>query len=232
MKMPARGFTLIELAMVLTIIGLMLGGLLLPISAQMDQRNYAETRKAMNDIRDALMGYGIVHGYLPCPAVSVNDGSEDRAAGGACNKRAGFLPWSQLGVPKLDSWGHLYRYSVTPGFSDSVTRASLTTSADITVKTRDTAGSLINLSNTGIISAMVVSYGKNGRWGYADSGIQAADTSATNADEDTNGGGTTAFVSREYTGNTTGGGGEFDDIAVWVPSGLYLNRMVAAGQLP
>ena len=64
---PRAGFTLVEMAVVLVIVGLMLGGMLIPITAQMDQRNYSETRQRMNDIREALIGYGLAHGHLPCP---------------------------------------------------------------------------------------------------------------------------------------------------------------------
>src|SRR5689334_11149177 len=108
-----QGFTLVEMAVVLVILGLLLSTLLIPLSAQIDQRNYAETREQLDEIREALIGYGASHGYLPCPAVSASNGSEDRSANTCTgNKRVGFLPWAELGVPKLDSWGHLYRYSV------------------------------------------------------------------------------------------------------------------------
>lgn len=230
--MKHSGFTLIEIAVVLVVVSLMLGGLLMPISAQLDQRNYSEARKAMTDIKEALMGYAMTHGYLPCPAISVSDGSEDRGGSGACNKRVGFLPWSALGLPKLDPWGRLYRYSATAVFTDSVTKASLTSTPDILIKTRDTSGASINLTNTSTVVAAVVCFGKNGRWGYADNGTQAADGSTTNTDEDTNGSGNTSFFSRELTTNTAAGGGEFDDLAIWIPASLYFNRMVSAGQLP
>jgi prepilin-type N-terminal cleavage/methylation domain-containing protein len=225
------GFTLVEMAVVLVIVGLMLAGLLMPLSGQMDQRNYSKVRADMSDIREALIGYGLSHGYLPCPAVSASNGSEDRAGSGACNQRAGFLPWAELGVPKLDSWSHLYRYSVTPAYSNSSTKISLTSSGDITIWSRDSAGALIKVSNDPAIPAVVVSFGKNGLHGFNDDGTQISDTSATNTDEDTNGSGTTTFFSRDYTEVTTGGG-EFDDVVVWVSPNVYLNRMVTAGQLP
>lgn len=231
-----RGFTLVEMAVVLVIVGLMLGGLLMPLSAQMDQHNYSETNKSMEVIKDALMGYAMSHGYLPCPAKSVSDGAEDRT-GNTCtgNKRVGFLPWAELGLPKFDSWGHLYRYSVTLAFADSSTKISLSpfTSRDITIQTRDDSGNLINLSNTNNIPAVVVSHGKNGTWGYSDDGTQISDNSTHNDDEDTNGNGAgTTFVNRNFSANTTTSYGEFDDVVIWISPNVYLNRMVAAGQLP
>lgn len=223
---------MVEMAVVLVIVGLMLGALIIPLSGQMDQRNYSKVQSDMSEIREALIGYGLAHGYLPCPAVSAIDGSEDRT-GSTCtsNKRAGFLPWAELGIPKLDSWGHLYRYSVDLDYVDSVNKISLNEVGGITIWTRDSSGNPIKLTNVNAIPAAVVSFGKNGRHGFDTSGNQIIDTSGTNSDEDTNGAGTTTFYSRDYT-EVTAGGGEFDDVVVWLSPTVYLNRMVTAGQLP
>ena len=51
------GFTLIEMAMVLMIVGLLLGGLLPTISSQVEQRNVTETRKQLDEIQQALIGF-------------------------------------------------------------------------------------------------------------------------------------------------------------------------------
>ena len=229
-----QGFTLVEMAVVLVILGLLLSALLIPLSAQIDQRNYTETQKHMDEIREALIGYGASHGYLPCPAVSASNGSEDRSANTCTgNKRVGFLPWAELGVPKLDSWGHLYRYSVTLAYADSTTKISMAATGDITIQTRDSTGSLVNMSKANSIQAAVVSFGKNGALAYNDDGTQIANGSATNVDEVTNATGSgTTFVSRTFTDNTATTGGEFDDIVVWLSPNVYLNRMISAGQLP
>ena len=64
-----RGFTLIEMAIVLMIVGLLLGGMLVPLSAQMDQRNISDTQKSLSEIKEALIGYAMANGRLPCPAI-------------------------------------------------------------------------------------------------------------------------------------------------------------------
>ena len=64
----ARGFTLAELAIVLVIVGLLLGGLLVPLSAQTDMKSRSDTNKQLSDIRDALIGFATANGRLPCPA--------------------------------------------------------------------------------------------------------------------------------------------------------------------
>jgi len=62
------GFTLIELAMVLFIVSLLIGGMLMPLSAQNEIRGRQETDKALANIREALIGFAVVNGRLPCPA--------------------------------------------------------------------------------------------------------------------------------------------------------------------
>lgn len=57
----ARGFTLIELAIVLVIITLLIGGLAAPLSAQVQARRVAETRTEINATRDAVMGFSMSH---------------------------------------------------------------------------------------------------------------------------------------------------------------------------
>ena len=69
----SRGFTLVELAIVLIILALLSGGLMMTLSSQVDQRSYRETQQQLQDIRDALLGYAASHPaldgkpYLPCP---------------------------------------------------------------------------------------------------------------------------------------------------------------------
>ena len=54
MKSP-HGFSLIEMAFVLVIVTLLLGGLLVPFSTQVEQKRIAETQKAMEEIKEALL---------------------------------------------------------------------------------------------------------------------------------------------------------------------------------
>lgn len=63
-----QGFTLMELTVVLVIVGLLLGGLLVPLSAQRDVDLTKATDKSLADIREALMGFAVINGRLPCPA--------------------------------------------------------------------------------------------------------------------------------------------------------------------
>ena len=56
-----RGFSLIELAIVLVIVTILIGGLAVPLSAQIQARRIAETRQTMEEAHEALTGYAITH---------------------------------------------------------------------------------------------------------------------------------------------------------------------------
>ena len=229
----AAGFTLIELAITVFIIALLLGSIMVPLATQIEQRQTGETQKKQEEVRDALMGFAVTNGYLPCPAISAANGQEDRAAGGACNKRNGFIPWETLGVSRADAWGRLYRYSVTPAFASSAALFSVSTAPDITIRTRDNAGTSVTLTTANSVPAVVLSHGKNGYGAADDQGNAQAAVPAANTDETANASGTTTFFSRTAQGAGAGGtGGEFDDLVIWLPRYTLLNRMIAAGKLP
>ena len=234
-----QGFSLTELAIVLLIVALLLGGMLMPLSAQNEMRNNLETQKTEQEIRDALIGYAVANGYLPCPApadLSTAGAEATRNLGtGACPLRVGLVPWATLGLGRLDNWGHFYRYSVSPVYSNSGsgtgTKFGLASSGDIAIQTRSSAGTLVTLAAA--VPAAVMSFGNNAAWAINENGAVVADGSATNIDEDTNGSGAgNVFVSRTATAQTTAAGGEFDDIVTWLPANILFNRMVAAGKLP
>ena len=234
MKRSAHGFSLVEMAVVLVIAGLMIGGLLTPLAMQLEQRKIGDTQKSMEEAREALIGFAMRNGYLPCPAVSPQNGLEDRQ-GTSCRdgKRQGLLPWATLGVAKLDSWGHIYRYSVTPEFTNSQALFSLQSARDITIGTRDSSGNLVAASAINDIPAVIVSHGKNGAGGVSDTGIRTAAVSATNADERTNASAAgIAFVSRIPSDSPAAAGGEYDDLVAWISPNVLFSRMVASGALP
>lgn len=56
-----RGFTLIEMAIVLVIVTILIGGLAMPLSAQIQARRIAETNRTLEEAREALIGYAMNH---------------------------------------------------------------------------------------------------------------------------------------------------------------------------
>lgn len=240
LRMKHAGFTLTELAIVMIIMSLLIGGMMVPLSAQQDIRDNAETTRQLEEIREALLGFAVSKGYFPCPAKSTSNGDEDRnAVTMKCTsaKRFGLVPWATLGLKPSDSWGHLFIYSVTPIFTNAnpAERFTMSSTTDISIKTRDNAGNIANLSNIGGIPAVVMSTGKNGHWSWTlNQATQNADSAGSNNDEDINASTTSdgkTFVSRTPTGPDSGTG-EFDDLVTWISPNVVFNRMIAAGKLP
>jgi prepilin-type N-terminal cleavage/methylation domain-containing protein len=77
----ARGFTLTELAVVMTVVALLLASLMFTFSAQTEQRSIEETRRRLDQARDLLLSYAIVNGRLPCPARSAATATPSTVAG-------------------------------------------------------------------------------------------------------------------------------------------------------
>ena len=131
----ARGFTITEMAVVLVIVALLIGGMILPLSAQDDVRRINETQATLKISIEALSGFAAINGRLPCPATATSNGIEAPSGGGSCTLfnasdvvPVGFLPGATLGLAPLDSsgrvldaWGNPIRYGVTNGNSSALT---------------------------------------------------------------------------------------------------------------
>jgi type II secretory pathway pseudopilin PulG len=124
-------FSLVELAVVLTIVTLLLSSLMYTLSAQVEQRNFEDTRRRLDQARELLLTFAIVNGRLPCPALCTDPptcsagGTEAPAylggtTGGACTSPyGGFLPGRTIGHQNVDTggyvvdaWGNRIRYAV------------------------------------------------------------------------------------------------------------------------
>ncbi|MFY9315082.1 MAG: type II secretion system protein [Burkholderiales bacterium] len=132
----SRGFSLVELAIVMAIVAFLLGGLMFTLSAQTEQRSIEETRRRLEMARDLVLAFTVVNGRLPCPARSTSGGAEARdAATGQCTSggvedyyggtlsggaTGGLLPAQTIGYQQVDSagfavdaWQNRIRYAVT-----------------------------------------------------------------------------------------------------------------------
>lgn len=101
------GFSLVELALGLVIVATLLAGLLVPLASQVEQRRWDETRRLLEEAREALLAFAAVNARLPCPATDASNGAEAPPGGGACSVQAGFLPAATLGLSGVDAQGYL-----------------------------------------------------------------------------------------------------------------------------
>lgn len=213
-----KGFTLIELAIVLFIIALLLGGLLVPLATQYDMRQRAQALEQLDEIKEALIGFAIIHGRLPCQSSETDSSSPEYGMeDDDCSSPAGqgYLPGKQLGVAELDPWGELWRYRADSEFacpaglapcSDGIFILSTTIGDDLSVQdSSDPPNDLVSASERPV--AIIFSVGAN----------RTPDGANEPFDNTYQGGGSTS---------------DFDDITIWITRPLLFNRMVTAGRLP
>ena len=247
-----RGFTLTELAVVLTIVGLLLLSLMYTLSAQTEQRNFEETRRRLEAARELLLGFAIAHGRLPCPASSTSAGDEAPLGGGACTvfpNHNGLLPARTIGFQivdaegyAVDAWNNRLRYAVvnsplaacaaastTPHFTDAATlKANGMTCLPNELVVCKSATAITATTCGPALNALtnqtavVTLVFSLGKNGSAGAG---------GIDEAANLNGDAVFVWHTPT-PAAAGNGEFDDQMHWITVGELYGKLIAAGVLP
>lgn len=229
----SRGFTLMELSIVLFIVALLVGGMLVPLATQYETAMVRDARRDLNEAREGLLGFVVSKRYFPCPATAATNGLEGPRDGtGDCTSSVGLLPWATLGTRRLDPWGRQYRYSISTAdnLTNNLTPFGLSVSPTLSIHTRNAGGDVIVASAHSVV-AVLMSVGRNGFGGTDGDGNNLPAPPASNLDEISDLAGTT-FYDRPDTLDAGASGGAFDDILVWIPTTLVMNRMVEARQLP
>ena len=208
------GFTLVEMAIVLVIIGLLISAFLTPLTAQLEQNRNAEARRDLAEIKEALLGFAVINGRLPCPDTT-GDGVEDACVNtNVTATTGGNVPWVTLNTNQFDPWQRRYQYRVNNGFTGAFLLSTSGGGQGIIKVCTTNSCAITEASN---VPFVVLSTGQNG-----------AVLPPVNADEQENIDGDRDFVSRDFS-NVAGG---FDDILVWASTNVLMNRMVTAGRLP
>lgn len=250
------GFSLTELAIVLAIVGILLGGLMYTLLAQVEQRGLGETQQRLETAREAVLAYAIVNGRLPCPARADSLGDETRNSLGECkdgkgieNYYAGLLPARALGYQPVDAegyavdaWGNRLRLAVAktvtgcagPAAQPHFTHAANLKTNGITCQ----PGDLLVCKSAAGVSATSCGASANALTNQNvvaaivwSAGKSFAAAPASGADESANLDGDAVFVSRPPS-PAGAPGGAFDDLLVWIPAAVVYSRLIAAGVLP
>ena len=228
MRIPSsshKGFSLLELSLVLTIIALLMAGILNIATQMLIERKHNELTAKMDAIESALKSFRKANNRLPCPAlgstvITTNTfGSEDAhpgtcsGVGGtnlAINEAAGVVPTRSLGLPDddmFDPWGGRFTYAVDTRMTAAgafSTYPAITTFAigSMNVLQAATGNALTDANNMAV--AIVLSHGPNGHGAYQISGVRK-NYRSLNADEQMNCHCTNAAVSTPLTANFTQG---------------------------
>lgn len=221
-----KGFSLLEMAVVLMLLGLLLGGGLSLASGQIASQRLQQTGQTLQDAVSSLRGFAAFSGgRLPCPdSEPPFDGVEDvDSASGACRSplAEGWFPHVSLGgVGGTDSWGHRLRYHVVADAARTHATGNPIASLRI-CRVLGQTGHCQGLEASGVL-AVVLSHGANGHGGLEQlphGGPPAGRDESANADGDD------LFVS--HAAHTASGrGGEFDDVVDWLPNSSYQAAML------
>jgi len=198
----AEGFTLVEMALVMLILGFLFTGLFSSISGWIENRRYSDTRQRMEQVIDALIGYALVNnGGLPAA-----DADGDGIADPGSNR--GTLPWKTLGldeVTNFDAWQHPFVYHVDEAYRVNVPAVPPDTITGLRVE--NLSGKKLTTDNPEAPVAVLVSFGRNG------------------IGDDNNGNANNLYTSNVTVEN-------FDDEVRWISRYLLLGKLVDTGGWP
>lgn len=205
-----RGFTMLEMSIVLVILGVIVSGIMTVFTASLAKRQYQETVTKMELIQKTLYSYRVAFNRLPCPAdatlanTNANFGVEANNPGsctggaiaanfsqspvvGAQDAREGMVPVRTLRLPDdyaYDGWGRRFMYSVSRDATQSgafTIISGFDTSARMTIRDRQ-GGTKSTLAIQVLSSA-----GPNGHGAFPRSGgATRISVGSVNTDEQNN----------------------------------------------
>ncbi|HSI42836.1 MAG TPA: prepilin-type N-terminal cleavage/methylation domain-containing protein [Methylotenera sp.] len=250
-----KGFTLVELSIVLVIIGLTLGAILGVANTQLQAARTSSTKQKEEAIKLALVNFISRNNRLPCPAVAtIAPGATgygiEAANPGVCTGTTttatvatGIVPWSSIGITDenaSDGYYNRFTYQVTLEATNRTARtiAGLRGAISIHYSTPIAMGSPAagNQANNctpagGTFNpcasvAVVVSHGSNGFGSYGSDGVQRV--MPTGADETENTNNDSAFVIKDFSNDQAN---PFDDIVLALSSTDLLGPLTNHGSL-
>jgi prepilin-type N-terminal cleavage/methylation domain-containing protein len=243
-----NGFTLIELSVVLFIIGLLLSGLLTPLTTSVEQERRENLEEQYSEVDDALSGFAIVNGRLPCPDCPlgaaaaactaggnvINDGIEDQSgavcAVGAAVTVDGNLPWVTLGVTGTDPWGNTLGYHVEVAYADTTAEAVCTpASANASFSICTTASITIQDKGDIDVGCTAAPIPNNVATNVPVVVYSQGNAVATSCDELENTDGDSTFVDTDFNQVAAT---FYDDMIFWISPFVLDNKMVKAEVLP
>lgn len=174
-----KGFSLVEIAIVLVVVGLLISGGLLGLAPVLDNNKVSQTNAQMDRIEQALVLYVIQNGCLPCPAApAANVTGQAQDAGGsyangcgnavACSPLLGPVPWVNLGLSRddvIDSYGDYIDYHAGTGLN--LTNLSMARTPPATYpagnqSVQDASGN----NQTAAAAYVLISHGKDRSYAY------------------------------------------------------------------
>lgn len=248
--MRARGFSLVELSIVVLVIGIVLTMGIGAWTANLENQAHAATAQRQATIKEALTGYLRRNSRLPCPDTDFTapDGIENRATPGdpttACSAAFGVLPYVTLGLARdavRDGWGNFFSYHVSNTNITAASSGNWSANTDWTrsawfrpgnsglITVNERSGATVTPIATSIVT-VVVSHGRNGLGAYTIGGTRNT-LPAVGTDEENNTDGNTTYFRRELTTDDAATGGPFDDQLLFLSANDLLEPLFRDGSL-
>jgi prepilin-type N-terminal cleavage/methylation domain-containing protein len=188
MKKNNKGFTLVELSVVLTIMAIITVGFIQGNLVLLRKNKINATKKKLETIEKALLTYLLTNGNLPCPAgLTTDESSGDFAIDRSCTNGTdgvaiydsnfvyGAVPTRTLNLADeigKDEWGNRISYIVHIGYTDTSgagtgfkTMNPESSALSVYVYTANTTTDRSILTDKAIYA--LISHGKNGVGGYS-----------------------------------------------------------------
>jgi prepilin-type N-terminal cleavage/methylation domain-containing protein len=233
------GFTLVEMAIVLAIMGVLIA-MLVPLLGNIAETNRNElTMTRLGDIDDALIVFLRQTGRLPCPAAP--DGEPlgvERSGCSIAGSNDGIVPFRTLGLPQAgarDGYGDYFTYHVASDYAAASLPAGLNDEFGYclvapgvpngTLMIEDLRGNPVTGQP---IAYVVVSHGKNGRGRYGPPGTDRINTEAAGLLESENSDGDDRFVDSVPIAESAERG-PYDDRLLWRTRDALADKAVEFG---
>lgn len=246
-----RGFTLIEMAVVVVIVSIMLTLGLGALNSRLLSVAHSETKKRQALIIEALTAYLGTNKRLPCPDVPNNTnggadssqvtGNEDRTLVTgiqACAATIGVVPYATLGLARelaMDGWGNFMSYSIPagsgtcPGTGINWSRSDCFGAAKTSPYSLFEGGVAAPVLAASNVLAVVVSHGANGFAAWARQGTR--NVLPSRCEEAHNAlvtvAGCTLTANTFYTGDRS----DVDDVVAALTRDHAINALVRQGTL-
>jgi len=229
----SKGFTLIEVAIVLLVVAFALGSFLIPLGSRMEDSREKTALTQLDEIKQAIIHFAIVNNRLPCPDTNQNGQENFNIVTGLCTNvlGRGWPPVVDLGLglsKQLDPWGQRVIYRMDTNFADWNPAPNW-------------AGTGCGTANPNV-SFEICSIGTHWVWQEVAQTNQVARQvpvillstgrlgGLTSPEESENTNANRIFIKREKAGDNAVI--PFNDIVVWISGSELAGNMVKAGRLP
>lgn len=223
------GFSLLEIAIVMLILGL-IGGLSLPlITAQINRAGIVKTRTNQEYALNAIAAYVEKNRIFPCPADPQVSGSDYGLEQKECQgkKGEGILPFKTLGMSEIyakDGFKHLMTYVVDPGLTHRKNQNLLQTveGGQITIKNEEGVSVLPQKEakkgpiSPNFIALLLISHGESGVGAFTGKGQSTKFSGKASPQKKENSDGNFIFIEGHQSG----------DILRWETRDLFLKYYV------